>query len=339
MEWKMLFVEVEEALRTSATKPWPAFYAKVMSRLVERLSKSEVFVLDPTASSMAVSVFLSRPSSIVQALQFVRLPAPQVWIEYSNVAAREAFAAAGNDNEWIDGSVFIERTGLILTDLGGGLIGMEAVARFKREDNSRVVELLTARSVFDTSPGRYVGRTPGLPPKLEHTATGQAKKYYDLLSRDPRESAANEELKARFSTELHPDYETVIGEVGAERMINMLRGHSTDIYRMFTTQILPSLILINCRNAVEQEAVDAPVKLNKARRAKGRTEIGPYKLVRLSLRDKVRRRYEHQGGSRREIAGGLVIGHFKVRKSGVYWWSAFYRGTPTPYRTVRVVKR
>nr|WP_250808093.1 hypothetical protein [Neorhizobium tomejilense] len=336
----MLFVDTEEALKTSGDKPYADFYAKVMTGIVSRLPEAEVFVLDPTASAMAVSVFLSRPSSIVQALQFVRLPAPKVWIEYSNIAVRDAFAKAGNENTWIEGSVFIERTGLLLTQRDE-LIEMEAIAQFKREDNSRVIELLSAKCAFDTSASTARNLSHAGPRKIDHEATGQAKRYYDLLSRDEKESAANADLRTRFSSELHPDYEAVIPQVGMAHMAKMMAGHANDIYRMFTTQILPGLILINCRNAVEQEAIPAPLKLNKARRAKGRTEIGPYKLIKLKLRDKVQRRYEEYGGTKRQIAGGLVIGHFKVRKTGVYWWSPFVRqpGVVKDYRTVRMVIR
>lgn len=339
----MLFVDVEESLKTMKKQPMGEFYSSVMSGVVSRIAKASVFVLDQNATAMCANVFFSRPSSILAALGFVRLPTDTVWIEYSNIAAREAFARLGNDNPWAEGAVFIERSGLLLTQKEGA-IDMEAVAQF-RKDDGRIIELLTARCRFDTTPGIKLDpsrrRTPE---KHEHGATGQAKKYYDLLSRDEAELAARDEIRLRFGGSLHTDYVAMVSSIPGikERLQTTLEGHVDDIYRMFTTQILPSLILMNCRNAVEQEYVAAPAKLNKARRAKGRPEIGPYHIVKLKLRPKKKRIYEERGYSGVQMSGGLVVGHFKVRKTGVFWWSPYLRlGGPAPAapRTVHMVTR
>jgi hypothetical protein len=339
----MLFVDAEESLKSMKRQPMGEFYSSVMSGVVSRIGKASVFVLDPNATAMCANVFFSRPSSIVAALGFVRLPADTVWIEYSNIAAREAFAKLGNDNKWAEGGVLIERSGLLLTQKEGA-IDMEAVAQF-RKDDGRIVELLTAKCRFDTTLGIKIDPADRrVPIKTNHGATGQAKKYYDLLSRDEAELAANDELRIRFGGSLHSDYIAMVSSIPGieDQLRTTLAGHIDDIYRMFSTQILPSLILMNCRNAVEQEFVPAPAKLNKARRAKGRPEIGPYHIVKLKLRPKVRRMYEQRGYSGVQISGGLVIGHFKVRRTGVYWWSGHLRhggpGSRAP-RTVHMVTR
>jgi hypothetical protein len=266
-----------------------------------------------------------------------------VWIEYSNIAAREAFARLGNDNQWSEGGVFIERSGLLLTQKDGA-IEMEAVAQFRKND-SRIIELLTARCRFDTTPGIKIDPNEvRVPVELQYAATGQAKRYYDLLSRDRKELAARDEIKRRFSGSLHSDYVLMLTSIPGikDRVQHTLKGHVEDVFRMFTTQILPSLILMNCRNAVDREYVDAPAKLNKARRAKGRPEIGPYNIVKLKLRPKQNRIYRERGYSGVQISGGLVMGHFKVRKTGVFWWSPYLRlGGPPPSvpRTVHMVTR
>lgn len=339
----MLFVDVEENLRTMAKRPEGLFYSSVMSGVISRIKEASVFVLDQNATAMCANVFFSRPSSIISALEYVRLPAPSVWIEYSNLAAREAFARLGNENQWVEGAVFIEKTGLLLTQ-GEGVIDMEAVAQYRRDDGPSIIELMSARCTFDTTPGIKLDPDARRQPhKIEHSATGQAKRYYDLLSRDEKEVAAKDEIRGRFAGSLHPDWAKVASltpnEAMRDSISKMLTGHLDDIFRMFTTQILPSLILMNCRNAVEEEYVDAPAKLNKARKAKGRPEIGPYRIVKLKLRPKQRRIYEERGYTGVQMAGGLVIGHFKVRKTGVFWWSPYLRGKilPSGPKTVHMV--
>ncbi|MCS4089919.1 hypothetical protein [Rhizobium sp. BK176] len=339
----MLFVDAEESLKSMERQPMGDFYSSVMSGVLSRIGKASAYVLDQNATAMCANVFFSRPSSILNALGFVRLPMETVWIEYSNIATREAFAKLGNDNKWAEGSVLIERSGLLLTQKDGA-IDMEALAQF-RKDDGRIIELLTAKCRFDTTPGIKSDPTERRTPmKTDHGATGQAKKYYDLLARDENELAAKDELRRRFSGSLHADWVALVSMIpGIESQLRTtLSGHISDIFNMFSTQVLPSLILMNCRNAVEQEFVPAPAKLNKARRAKGRPEIGPYHIVKLKLRPKVRRMYEQNGYSGVQISGGLVVGHFKVRRTGVYWWSGHLRrGGPASNapRTVHMVTR
>jgi hypothetical protein len=332
----MLFVDLEEAITQIPKGVPPNVYVAVMSPVINRLKEAQVFALDPTASAMCANVFFSRPSSIVSALPFVKLPAPLVWIEYSNIAASNAFAALGNENHWLQNGVKMERTGLLLKERGT-LIEMEAVVQFRKEDGSKVIELLSGLVTFDTTEGRFV-ETPVETVRLTHNSKGAAKRYYDLISTDPKEKTAKMEIEARLEGEAHPDHDPVFELIDVVTSARTVAGHIADIKRIFTTQILPSLILLNCRNSVEQESVVAPTKLNKARRAKGKPEIGPYKIVKLHLRDKLQRRLETKGQTSKQIRGSFVIGHFKVRKTGVFWWSPHPRGTPTQAgRTVRLL--
>lgn len=335
----MLFVDVEESVLKSRGKSYAILYEKLMSGVVSRIKEASAFVLDPTATEMAANVFFGRPSSIVSALKFVKLPAPSVWIEYSNIAARNAFARLGNENNWTEGGILIEKSGVLLTQREG-IIDIEAIAQFRKDDGDRLIELLSVKCSFDTTPG-FLVRPKDLV-KIDHAATGAAKRFYDMIGRDPIERAARDEIDQRFSHILHPDFDVLIEQVGAQAIIKVASGHVNDVRNMFKTQILPSLILMNCRNAVEQEAVEAPAKLNKARKSKGRPQIGPYRIIKLKLRPKVARRYEEKGGSGKHMSAGPVMGHFKTRKTGVYWWSDFYAyrsGAPSGPRPVHVVTR
>lgn len=84
------------------------------------------------------------------------------------------------------------------------------------------------------------------------------------------------------------------------------------------------LAALNSRNLV---AVSEPAdmsRINKARRRCSRPELLSFRTVRLSLsRGTERRRNNGQG---EPLPLHMVRGHFKVRKSGIYWWSPFWRG-------------
>ena len=290
---------------------------------------------------MGVNVFLSRPSSMLAALPFVRLPAERVWIEFSNLSAREALARYGNDNKWIEGGVFVERMGYLITEKDR-MLEMEAFAQYRDPSRGSFIELLTAKCQFDMDDG-FLSTTiesPFKPHAPRYDATGKAARYYAMLASDEREHRANEQMRERFSGRLHGDFTEIASIVsdmnGPGSMQATLTGHIGDMYRLFTIQILPALILLNCRNAVDSEYVPASEKLNKARRKKGKPEIGAYKLVKLHLTPKKRMIYGRRGETVLQTEGGLVMGHFKVRSTGIFWWSPHWRGPTSSVQPKRV---
>jgi len=81
---------------------------------------------------------------------------------------------------------------------------------------------------------------------------------------------------------------------------------------------------INSRNLVSTSDPADMTRINKARRKMGRPPLLSFRTVRLSLSRTVeRRRSEGQGNP---MPLHMVRGHFKVRKSGIYWWAPFWRG-------------
>ena len=85
--------------------------------------------------------------------------------------------------------------------------------------------------------------------------------------------------------------------------------------------------MMNSRNAIENRAVDLR-GLNKARAKRGRPLFLPYQTTHLRL-SQAQERAHRDGMLSREDAGlHRVRGHFKIRKTGLYWWHPFFRGDP-----------
>ena len=85
------------------------------------------------------------------------------------------------------------------------------------------------------------------------------------------------------------------------------------------------ILLINSRNLTSAEDVMVSRRLNLQRARKGRQPLLDYTKIQIKLS----RALSHRAGG----AGGqspsrmhIVRGHFKVRKSGIYWWSDHARG-------------
>jgi hypothetical protein len=86
------------------------------------------------------------------------------------------------------------------------------------------------------------------------------------------------------------------------------------------------LAMLNSRNpVVEHEPVDM-TKLNRARRRSGKPEFLTYSTTRLTLSRSQGRIADAHGITREAARAHLVRGHFKIRRTGVYWWSPFLRG-------------
>ena len=90
--------------------------------------------------------------------------------------------------------------------------------------------------------------------------------------------------------------------------------------------ILAVIGLLNARNAVEVEPIDYR-KLNRARVKRGRAPLYEYKTLKIAHRQK---RYVEGSGAHNSyepMRGHFVRGHFKTRKTGVYFWHPHARGS------------
>lgn len=316
-----------------------------MDGLKERLARAEKFVLDPQASVMAAGVAMSRPSSILAALDFARLPFDPFWIEFANADARQAMASLGSPLKPTgDRGITIERSGFLIRSEGESLV-VEYVYTLRTETGIRSLDQSPVRARFSLK-----GMSEGSRAMLEllapvdrdvpKIATGKVQDHIRMLHTSPAEAAADLELRARYVTSLNPAVaqvrKNVVALHGEAHVDSLERRQGEEMYRLFTLQALPALILLNCRNAVAPERVPAPERLNRQRAKKGRPPVPEHVLVKIHLSPERRLARQAAGGGRAAARGGLVIGHFKVRKSGVWWWSPHWRGShegKTPERT------
>ena len=85
------------------------------------------------------------------------------------------------------------------------------------------------------------------------------------------------------------------------------------------------LALMNTKNILAHEPDDIS-RLNKARSKRGKPPLLPFTITGLSLSRARANAASAAGMSREQARYHLVRGHFKVRKTGVFWWSPFPRG-------------
>jgi hypothetical protein len=183
---------------------------------------------------------------------------------------------------------------------------------------------------------------PPLPRDKSVPTKGKFRQHQDLLAKNPAEAGAYAELFSRFSWEPHPDLKRLARSVrslmGETNVARVEDDQGNELERIFLMHVLPCLILLNCRNAVTREITPAPDRLNKKRKEKGRLPIREYATIKVHLSGSARRAMAKAGVSLSGMRdGSFVIGHFKIRKTGIWWWG-FHMRSGGPSGGTRRVK-
>lgn len=340
----MLFTDIQES-QSELRYPNGYRHDDSLNPIRRKIAYASLYIMDDQALAMAANVALTKPTSILASLPFVALPDDMIWIEYANFQARKAAADMGSPNLRAENAVVqVLRTGFLLyIDEDEQTGKKDLVMEYVHKDRPFEGRLPDGReSITDIAPviGRFSLRDtdeyklpyfPAIPRDPTVPVAGKMKQFHQLLEKDPAEAAAWHELRSRLTWEAHPDLaplrRTVAAMMGEDRVEMMEEDQAGDMERAFLNQILPGLILLNCRNAVEREVVPAPERLNKQRAKKGRPAIRAYTTVKVHLSGSARRAMASAGqtlASARD--GAFVIGHFKVRKTGIFFWGFHMRG-------------
>jgi hypothetical protein len=88
--------------------------------------------------------------------------------------------------------------------------------------------------------------------------------------------------------------------------------------------VLALLTMLNSRNIFDIAPAQDLTKLNKSRGRTGKPPLLVTRTVHLSM-SKVQKNRLEAGGSRNVMAH-LVKGHFKIRSTGLFWWTPHVRG-------------
>lgn len=90
--------------------------------------------------------------------------------------------------------------------------------------------------------------------------------------------------------------------------------------------LLATIGLLNARNAVELETVDYS-KLNRSRVKAGKPPLMTHKVLKIARRQQQRVYGDGEGrGDHAPMRGHFVRGHFKARRSGIFFWNPHARG-------------
>jgi hypothetical protein len=331
------------------------------SSMAKQIIEAQRFEISDEVARACFQLVDSRPSALAAALPLCRLPYETMWLEwrgglgnpttcrqYAPVPARQGMLI-----ESMQGQVGMMTLGWVHThkeEVGSVNISPLAVYFDWRPDHDVRNSVRQAHRVFlaesnaevrgwvepyvETIEKKWLKNST--PQKVSRFFTGND--AWNKFADNPREIEAMLEMDRHLCPGLSPHGLLLIAlcfasAATADMLRNFLQAWEADMQGE-ASWIECFLAMLNSKNpVVEHEQADL-TKLNRARVRRGRSEFLPYQKTRLVLSRSQQRMADARGINHEAARQHLVRGHFKIRKTGVYWWSPFLRGDP-----LRAIKR
>jgi hypothetical protein len=321
--------------------------------VASKIRRAQRFVVAQDAREAIRSLLTSRPSALVTALDFARLPYPMCWFEWKPPPDAGPIHI---------GQRKVAKVGALFEQIGGPLelafftawkfydsSDHELVREYPRYRYAAEFGISSVQAGFDFSsfdrPSAFLDKPDWMQRKIKILESREALEQ----TRDDKRNSVKWALKserehaALLSIENRCFYR-VMREIGGDELLaiagqigggdyisSAIKDVSDELGHMIAT-----LVLMNSKNCVEIRPVAPPPKLNKARIKQGKTALLPYSTVEITLNRAAQRAGAGVSESEREAMRlHLVRGHFKVRKTGVFWWHHFMRGDETKGEVVR----
>lgn len=312
--------------------------------LAKSLARAECFELSADIALAIANVRALRPSSIVSALPFSRPPFPTTWVEW--VCAEVAPTLEGRDPPTFN-KPMPRRMGALIEDVGVDGVAGVTWAWSHPEFGLNICPI----SAFQSWVPGALNRLAGIAAQMAHSigdALRIADHYKAISVQDAKtiaqgapawKACRDNPVELNAIVELSK-WEAITASPHCRKMVDMFRRRATPEQFRSAEQswsedlqgepafLRAFLILLNTKNGAVTERENLS-RLNGARQKSGKPKLREFQITRLALSRHASRSAVSLGATREQIRQHYVRGHFKVRKSGVFWWSPFVRGNPT----------
>lgn len=293
-----------------------------------QIASAKRFVLNRDALMMVEDVGVSAPKRLLAAIDICRLPFPKLWVEFS-FKDRSDWMAGAVAKGIIKVSHFEDtappsRLGFLIEALdkeGRDLLIHPAWSH----PNDEAISICMLANRLN------LGVVPETSPERREMVIRRLRQRRTEWMGDPENVEAAINLDGRIDSETPPAMVPMVAfmrqSMSKQGFEEMIRSATNDLSAEWQT-IWGLLTVLNSRNIIEIGPVEDYAKLNKARAKAKKPLMLSHRSIRLNL-SKVQRNRLGQGGG----GGGqgmqhhLVRGHWKLRRTGLYWWSPFVRGS------------
>jgi hypothetical protein len=247
------------------------------------------FVLSPEVSRSAAAVMNLPLAAQPKALQLCRLPFPRCWLEWRNDdGGREGALVIADDHPLVGSCLSVQQRP------GHPIYCWPMMTMFNWKEDFRLSNEFGKNPLTDADWGQCLSNNPQF--------AGQRDEW--------------NELGQRHKVAIDPTMwdEQRVRTDGQEAL--------NGIYR-----VRALLLLLNSRNIVGTEPCTPDPKLQRARAKCGKKPLLDFTRVDIRLSRIMARRAGEAADPREPMRLHLVRGHFKLRRTGVFWWSPHPRGT------------
>lgn len=278
--------------------------------LVRDLQAAHRFDLDEKFARAADELRTSNPSSFHRGMAACRVPYSVCWFETAH-AYRDGFAVHGDRHEGQRNDV--HRVGVLLKAKDNTLLRWNAYLAWNFKDNLVNVSPLAKTVDFTETPetGGPFGRE--LPPADEYRKIYGEKNLKIVL-----------ELESRFAP-IISDYHRDALRAHEPSFVRRLMADAVNDWGGELFYWIATLALLNSRNVATTSEVDND-GLNRARRRRGKPPLLSFTTCQIAPRFQRHFATAGETPSEASVRAHFVRGHFKMRKSGAFWWSPHLRG-------------
>ncbi len=325
-----------------------------VTSLAKGIERAQRFVLSDDAAMAGHQLIRSKPSSLLEAMPMCRLPYQTMWLEWDGASStRAGFDRYPSTEEKLEDRFSArpvpQRMGCLIEAVGDSPYRGSMTWAWKHDDPDVIAVNVCGLSVnFDWSPdgdvmawGRsaLAGRDPMMDLFFDKWVrinnddeaiknVMRSNSSWRALANNPCEVEALRALLRHeapwFSRHAIGMINLLLTSGNPKAAVTMLKSWEGDIAGE-SPFIAAVIMMMNSRRAVEHEPNDIS-KLNKARVKRGKPPFLTHAVTRLHLSHRRIQNAEAHGFSREQARLHRVRGHFKIRKSGVYWWTPFMRG-------------
>lgn len=314
-----------------------------ISNLAICLAKAEAFELSDEIYSACFNLCYSKPSSILSAITHMRSPYQSVWIEWrprimknmrinqeKNTQPKKmgclisCLADTSNMGQCIWAWSFDDADQLVICPYSYYFDWSEA------SDFSKLKEWFGKKNINQDFADKLIndklGNVAAIPYPTEKLPT-KWDKYENIESEQSAIERMRHHVRIGFN-EVCIEYffflQDACKKADREDYFHQLKlsWHDDIIGEMAFIEAF--IMMLNSKNIIDKTKDDFS-KLNKSRAKSKKAPLKEFVVTRLSMSRVVHNRLHSSGMTREEARQHLVMGHFKIRRTGVYWWSPFVR--------------
>lgn len=302
--------------------------------MIARINKAQKYVLAPQFAAVADALG-SDYGSLVRAFPFCRLPYPNVWIELA-AADRPNFMAAEMQAPGFQGRP--RRVGFLCSATRSDLAAWRAHLFWTLRDTPVPSHADMPRGPSGAAMAMNFDMLNVLDPATE---ADLVKIKRDLrpdvfinIPNHPGWDHASSSVRLAMLRHTHPappdwglpevaSYLRNLHEV--EEAYDLIAQLARSDWAGEVAYLLAVIGLMNARNATETTPSNL-IKLNRARSKRGERLLFEHHVLKIHTRQQRRVDGGTHDSAHAPMRGHFVSGHWKVRKTGIYFWHPFKRG-------------